>query len=219
VIAASAAAPTPGPVITLDRPCYVRTGPAPPPLTITGSGFSAGDPVAITDRLGTLHATGTVDASGALLVTVPGPGLVLRHLGEVRDTIIVTDRTPAGATLVARAPTFVSILGAGHGATPAARGLRSLRARTTWAFSGWPTDRTIFVHYLVGGRAVARQAFGRPAAPCGTLTIVRPLFPGTPHVADYRTQIDTHRHFSVDSRPRFDRLRVGLRLRFSPGRS
>ena len=204
------------PSIQLDLPCYVRTGPAPPQMTVTGTGFTPGDQVTITDSRGTLDATTTAGPEGTIDATFTGPSLVLKQPGQASDTVIAADRTATGATLTARAHTFISILGAGHGPTTSRRGLRALRERTTWVFSGWPVDKTIFVHYLVKGRAVARQAFGRPAAPCGVLHIVRPLFPKTPHVASYATQIDTHKHYSTHTTPRFTLLRVGLQLQFGP---
>jgi hypothetical protein len=216
--AGAAAAPA-QPSIHLDRACYVRTGPDAPEMAVTGSGFEAGEPVTITDSRGTVHATTTASPTGTIDATVGGPSFVLRRPGQARDTVIASQRTATGATLTARAHTFVSILGAGHGPTTSERGLRALRERTKWEFSGWPVDGTIFVHYLVKGRAVARQAFGRPTAPCGVLHIVRPLFPKTPHVASYATQIDTHKHYSPHTTPRFTLLRVGLQLEFGPNRA
>jgi hypothetical protein len=220
LLARGATAAAPGPTIGLDQACYVRTGPAPPPMTVTGAGFDPGDQVTITDTSGTLDATTTVSATGTIQASIAGPSLVLKQPGQASDTVIATDRTPTGTSIGARAHTFVSILGAGHGPTTSERGLRALRERTTWVFSGWPVNKTIFVHYLVKGRAVARQAFGRPASPCGLLHAVRPLFPKTPHVASYATQIDTHKHYSTKTTPRFTLLRVGLQLEFgpSPGR-
>jgi hypothetical protein len=194
----------------------VRTGPAAPEMAVTGSGFEAGEPVTITDSRGTVNATITAGVTGTIDATVAGPGLVLKRPGQAGDTITASQPTAAGATLTARTHTFVSILGAGHGPTTSESGLRALRERTTWEFSGWPVDKTIFVHYLVKGRAVARQAFGRPTAPCGLLHIVRPLFPKTPHVASYATQIDTHKHYSPHTTPRFTLLRIGLQLEFGP---
>jgi hypothetical protein len=204
------------PSIHLDRACYVRTGPAAPQMAVTGSGFEAGELVTITDSRGTVNATITAGATGTIDATIAGPGFLLRRPGQAGDTIIASERTAAGTTLTARVHTFVSILGAGHGPTTSEPGLRALRERTTWEFSGWPVDRTIFVHYLVKGRAVARQAFGRPTAPCGVLHIVRPLFPKTPHVASYATQIDAHKHYSPHTTPRFTLLRIGLQLEFGP---
>jgi hypothetical protein len=216
--AGGAAAAAPRPSIALDQACYVRTGLTPPPMTITGTGFEPGDLVTITDSRGTLDATTTVSATGTIATTVTGPSLLLKAPGQEGDTVIAADGTTSGATLTARAHTFISILGAGHGPTTSKRGLQALRERATWVFSGWPVNRTIFVHYLVKGRAVARQAFGRPAAPCGVLRTVRRLFPKTPHVASYATQIDTHKHYSTKTTPRFTLLRVGLQLEFGPNR-
>jgi hypothetical protein len=220
LIGSTAAAAAPAqPSIHLDRACYVRTGPAAPQMAVTGSGFEPGELVTITDSRGTVNATITASATGTIDATIAGPGLRLTQPGQAGDTIIASERTAAGTTLTARAHTFVSILGAGHGPTTSESGLRALRERTTWEFSGWPVDGTIFVHYLVKGRAVARQSFGRPAAPCGLLHIVRPLFPKTPHVASYATQIDTHEHYSPHTTPRFTLLRVGLQLEFGPNRA
>jgi hypothetical protein len=215
LVSGGATAATPAPSITLDRACYVRTGLTPPPMTITGAGFTPGDLVTITDSRGTLDATTMVST---IATTVTGPSLLLKQPGQEGDEVIAADGTSSGATLTARAHTFISILGAGHGTTTSKRGLRALRERTTWVFSGWPMNKTIFVHYLVKGRAVARQAFGRPAAPCGVLHTVRPLFPKTPHLASYATQIDTHKHYSTKTTPRFTLLRVGLQLEFGPNR-
>ena len=215
--ASVSSAATPGAAIHVDRACYVRTGKAPPSMTITGTGFEPGEQVTITDARNSLDATTTADATGAISASVVGPSLVLAKPGQVRDAIIATDRTAAGSTIVARTTTHVSILGAGHGQTRSERGLRALTERTQWVFSGWPVNRSIYVHYLVKGRAVARQSFGRPPGPCGVLHTIRRLFPKTPHVASYKTQIDTDKRYSPKTNPRFTLLRVGLQLRFGPG--
>ncbi len=200
--------------ISVDRACYVRTGPSAPPMTLAGAGFAPGGQVAITDSSGTLHATATATAAGALDARFPGPSLVLTTPGQQRDTIIATQPSATAPAIVATTATEISILGAGHGSTPSARGDKALTEPTGWVFSGWPAGKTIWVHYLVKHRQVARQAFGRASAPCGVLRVRKPLYPATPHTTSYRTQVDTVKRYSTATRPRFTLLRVGLQLEF-----
>lgn len=210
----SASAATPPATIHVDKACYVRTGAAAPRMRMLGSGFTPGDQVTVTDSTGTLDATTTVTATGAVAAGFAGPSIILKAPGQMRDTITATDRTATGSEIVARTTTHVSILGAGHGSTRSERGLRALRGRTSWVFSGWPLHRAIYVHYLYRHRQVARQSFGRPSAPCGVLHTRRALYPATPHHASYATQIDNVARYSSRTRPRFTLLHVGLQLEF-----
>ena len=57
----------------------------------------------------------------------------------------------------------------------------------------FPVGKTIYAHYLIKGKQVALQSFGRAPAPCGVLTVRRPLFPGTAQHRSYPLQIDTSR--------------------------
>ena len=209
-----AVAATTRPAIAVDKKCYVRTSAAAPRMSMTGSGFAPGGQVTITDRTGTLDATTTADATGRIDASFAGPGYKLKSPGQVKDTITASERSAAGTITAARTTTYVSILGAGHGATKSARGLKALTEPTDWVLSGWPVARTIYVHYLLKHKPVARQSFGRAVAPCGVIRVRRPLYPSTPHAKSYATQIDASEPFSVQARPRFTLLRVGLQLEF-----
>ena len=181
---------------------------------MTGSGFAPGGQVTITDRTGTLDATTTAGATGTIDASFAGPGYILKSPGQVRDTITASERTATGTTATATTTAYVSILGAGHGSTRSERGLRALTETTDWVFSGWPVGRSVYVHYLLDHRQVARQAFGRATGPCGLIRTRRPLYPSTPHAASYATQIDESKAFTTAVRPRFTLLRVGLQLEF-----
>ena len=200
--------------IHLDRACYVRLGPAPPRMTLTGSGFAPDDQVTVTDATGTLHATIDADSAGAVRATFAGPGKQLTQPGELRDTIIATDQTATGTEIVGSTVAYLSALGAAHGTTPSAQGLKALTEPTSWVFSGWPVGRPIYVHYLLKGKAVARQRFEQTTSPCGILRARAPLYPKTPHASSYRTQIDAQARYSPHTTPRFLGLKVGLELEF-----
>jgi hypothetical protein len=178
-------------------------------MTLTGSGFVPDTAVTITDSTNALQVSAPAGADGTLRVTFPGPGVTLPEPGELRDTITATQPAGAGA-LVASTTTLLSVRGAAYRLPRPAEGLRALTEVTAWSFSGWPVGRPVYIHYLVKGRAVARESFGRARGPCGLVRARRPLYPAKPHHAHYRTQIDTHARYSPHASPRFTRLPVSV---------
>jgi hypothetical protein len=207
--AGTASAATVPATLAVNAACYV-VGRTAPPITISGSGYAAGDEVSVSDRNG-LDATATVDAAGQFTVTTKAPVPDLRRPGQVKDTITAKDFNANGTTYVGTTTTYLSALAAAANKTRRAPGLQALTFRTKWSFSGFPVGRTIHAHYLFGGKVVANQAFGRAKGPCGTLTVTKRLFPSTPHHREYRLQIDAARRYAKTTTPRLDsKVGVGL---------
>jgi hypothetical protein len=199
--------------LSLDQACYVITSSV-PTMTITGSVFAPGVPVVITSSSGKLSAKVTADASGDISTSVASPTPSFTRPSEQRETITATQTPGPGEQIVGTAHTYITALGAEHGSTRKEPGLKALTETTTWSFSGFPVGKTIYAHYLIKGRQVAVQAFGRAPAPCGVLTVRRPLFPGTPQHRSYPLQIDTSRPLVKNTAPKITRLRVALALEF-----
>ena len=204
---ASGAAST---TLSLDKRCYVITRRI-PSMTITGSGYQPDSHVLITSTAN-VDASTTADAAGRISVTVRAPAPHFSSPSVKTFTFTATDEnvTPAiRATTRAR----VAPLGALHGSTPRASGLKALTERTKWSFSGFAPGRTVYAHYTIHGRQVALEAFGVARGGCGTLHTRAPLYPATPHHASYPVQFDSVHRFSPKTTPRITG-RVSLNTSF-----
>ena len=213
LIASAGAATATGPTLAVDQACYVLTSSV-PTMTITGTGFTPGIPVLITAATGRLSTKATPDATGAISASVAAPTLTFKKPSQKRETLTATQTETTGQKVSASTHTWITALGAEHGATRQEPGLKALTEKTTWSFSGFPVGKTIYAHYLIKGKQVALQSFGRAPAPCGVLTVHQPLFPGTPQHRSYPLQIDTSRPLVKDTAPKITKLRVSLALEF-----
>jgi hypothetical protein len=203
-VASAAATPA---TLAVDHACYVVTH-SRPPVTITGSGYTPGDPVSVTDTLDGIDAQPTANALGQISLTVKAPVPILSGPGEKLDTITAVDFPATGGEIKGTTTTQVSTIAALHGATKKRPGLRAFREKTKWAFSGYPGAH-VYGHFTFGGRLVATEDFGRTKGPCGILKVHRKLLPVTPRHQSYKVQIDDHRKFSKKTEPRID-LKVAL---------
>ena len=104
--------------------------------------------------------------------------------------------------IVATSPVRVAPLGALHGSTPKAPGLKALGETTNWSFSGFTPGQTIYAHYTIQGQQVASQAFGTAHGACGTLHARAPLYPAVPHHASYPVQFDGAKSYSPKTTPK-----------------
>ena len=206
----ASAAPHSAATLSLDKRCYVLTHRI-PSMTITGSGYRPHSQVLITSTAN-VDASTTADATGRISVRVRAPAPHFSTPSVKTFTFTAKDEnvTPAiDATTRAR----VAPLGALHGSTPKARGLKALTEPTKWSFSGFAPGRTIFAHYTIQGRQVALKAFGVAHGDCGTLHTRAPLYPATPHHASYPVQFDSVQRFSPKTTPRITG-RVSLNTSF-----
>ena len=201
--------------VSVDQACYVITSSV-PKMTITGSGFEPGVPVTITASPSHLAsaATATPDALGDISATVDAPVPKLVRPEKKGEIITATQDATTGQHVVGTTHTWITALGAEHGPTHKEPGLTALTETTTWSFSGFPVGKTVYAHYLIAGKQVALQSFGRAPAPCGVLKVRARLFPKKPLHRSYPLQIDTSRRLVKNTAPKITRLRVSLALEF-----
>ena len=169
-------------------------------MTISGSGYAPHSHVLITSTAN-VDASATANAAGKISVTVQAPAPSSRPHRSRRS-----DSPPRTSTPIRRSarPALARIapLGALHGSTPKAPGLKALTEPTSWSFSGFAPGRTIFAHYTIDGRQVALQAFGTARGACGTLRTRAPLYPATPHHSSYPVQFDSVGSYSRRTTPK-----------------
>jgi hypothetical protein len=196
--------------LSVDKPCYVLTKHI-PSIAITGSGYQPFSHVLITSTAN-VDASATANAAGKVSVKVraPAPHFAAPSVKTFRFTAKDENVTPA---ISASVRVRVAPLGALHGSTPKAPGLKALTEVTNWSFSGFAAGHTIFAHYTIKGRQVALKAFGVAHGDCGKLRTRAPLYPATPHHASYPVQFDSVRHFSPKTTPRLTG-RVSLNTSF-----
>jgi hypothetical protein len=204
------AAAAPRATLSVDKPCYVLTKRI-PSVIITGSGYRPFSHVLITSTAN-IDASTTADGAGKISVKVRAPAPHFSAPSVKTFTFTAKDEnvTPA---IRARIRVRVAPLGASHGSTPRAPGLKALTEVTNWSFSGFAPGRTIFAHYTIKGRQVALKGFGVAHGACGTLRTRAPLYPATPHHASYPVQFDSVQHYSPKTTPRLTG-RVSLNTSF-----
>lgn len=196
--------------LSVDKRCYVITRRI-PSMTITGSGYQPRSHVLITSTAN-IDASTTADGTGRISVTVraPAPHFSVPSVKTFTFTAKDENVTPA---IHANVRARVAPLGALHGSTPRAPGLKALSEPTNWSFTGFAPGRTIFAHYTIKGRQVALKAFGTAHGDCGKLHTRAPLYPATPHHASYPVQFDSVQRFSPKTTPRISG-RVSLNTSF-----
>ncbi len=199
IISLSAAGVGRAATLRVDRACYVlsRTIPS---MKITGAGYAPRSHVLITSSAN-LDASTTANGAGEISVKLRAPAPAFSVPSVKRFVFRAKDFTTHPA-VVAHITVRVAPLGALHGATPRARGLKALSERTSWSFSGFVPGHEIYAHYTLGGRQVAVQAFGVAHGACGTLHARAPLYPATPHHASYPVQFDSAYGYSRRTAPR-----------------
>lgn len=210
-VGGTAAAATVPATLAVNQACYIAAGKTRPTMIVTGTGYTPGDTVIVSDSTGTFDVSTTADPTGAISASGPAPVTFFSAPGEKPDTVTATDYSEDGNTYEGSAPTELSFLGATANKTRRAHGLTALTFKTKWSFSGFPEGKAIFGHYLYGKKTVARQRFGVAQGPCGLLTVHKRLYPATPHHRQYRIQIDARRAYSSHASPRLV-SKVGLEL-------
>jgi hypothetical protein len=183
----------------VNRPCYVITKKI-PSMTVTGSGYVPNSQVLITSTAN-VDATTTATATGTIALKLAAPAPHFTTPSVKTFTFTATDEG-ASPAIVASSAVRVAPLGALHGSTPKAPGLKALTETTNWSFSGFTTGQTIYAHYTINGQQVASQAFGTAHGACGTLRVRAPLYPATPHHASYPVQFDAAKGYSPKTAPK-----------------
>ena len=182
VAAVDAPASADAATLALSSPCPVSGA----KVTLTGSGFTPGATV----RFGQDVAGRTVaDAAGKIAGT-----FTAAHVATLSPrTFRVTAREPAHRSVAAarRFRVIRDLLLTNAPLQGAPRG------KTTWVFVGFRPGTAIYGHYRYRGRTVKNYRFGRPAGPCGTLTVRArrvPVAAGRLHAGTWTVQLDQRRH-------------------------
>jgi hypothetical protein len=182
--------------------CYVIAGKNAPPMAFAGSGYIPGDSVLVSSRDGTVDTSVKADALGRISGRADAPTPYFATPGAMKVVLTASDQTQAGKTITASTTVNITELGWEHGSTKRQPGLLALTENTNWSFSGFQPGKTIYGHYLYGGKQVALAVFGVAAPPCGTLTVRARLYPATPHHSSYSIQYDDSRLYTTKARPR-----------------
>jgi hypothetical protein len=211
VVSVASAAVTPA-TLAVNAACYATASAKDrPAITITGSGYSPDGQVIITDQSASLDVTTTASPTGMVDATAPAPVPDLTKPGFKKDTITATEYSDSGVEYQGTTTTDITLVEASAAHTKRAPGLKALTFKTRWSFSGFPEGKTIYGHYLYGGKFAARQAFGKAQGPCGVLTVHKRLFPATPKHREYVLQIDARKKYSKNATPRLvSKVGVGL---------
>jgi hypothetical protein len=207
----TAAAAAGAATLKLDRACYVFKGGHKPAVTVTGSGYGAGDPVAIESKSG-FGLNLTANSAGDIAGRAEAPLPPLSAAKAKKFTVTAKDFSGGAGSVVASASSHVTAFAASHGASKhKAPGNRALAEQVKWAFAGFPVHRSIYGHYLHASRLVTAQKFGRAKGPCGTLVVHKRGYPGNPRHSSYTVQLDSHRKYAKKTKPQL-RLKVALSI-------
>jgi hypothetical protein len=153
--------------------------------------------VHLTSSDGSVAATATADATGAITVTTGAPTAFFAR--PIAKTVTLTARDFAlnGSMISASTPVTFTTLAVLPQPTQA-----KLTSKVTWYFSGFTPGRFIFGHYL-RKKPVAGVRFGRAKGPCGLLKVRAHFYPGGhPRFRSYTLVFDNSRRYSKKTRPR-----------------
>jgi hypothetical protein len=182
--------------IAVHGACFVTGA----PVSITGLGFTPGAPVSIG---GEAFGSTVADASGNIAATVSAPsvGTIAPRTISITATDGANPANVAGARFPVIARTFNT--NAPLNGRP--------REKTTWRFAGFPAGTAIYGHYRHHGRTIKNYRFGKPAGPCGTLTVGARRMPIPSSRIRRRTwtlQLDQRRRYRRSGARRVIRFRI-----------
>lgn len=190
-LAAQASAAT----ISANRACYVNANPGiGAPMTITGGGFTPGDPISVSGS--TVFASATADANGNFAVTTNAPILPTIFPASRSTTLTAQDEyTGVSAQVVVRSANLAVSEKPGS--------VRHVsRQKVTFTFSGFTPGKHIYAHYL-RKKVVARMKFGKASGPCGTLRQKALMYPGGhPGHDSYTVTFESSKRYSKKAFPR-----------------
>jgi hypothetical protein len=192
-LALASAAPARAASLATDAPCYI----AGVPVAIHGTGFAAGQSIAVTGLPTALTAlSDSTGAFGVQVAQAPGPADPMRPGVQ---TVTAT------ATNVANpAETAATTFSVANYAFATDGGVKPPSALRTWRFSGFmfAPGAPIYGHFRHHGRTWANFRFGVPQGPCGTLKRRAPLIPSR-HLAPglWTIQVDQSPIYHAATRP------------------
>ncbi len=181
--------------ISANKACYVNVNPATgETMTITGSGFTPGDTVALSG--GTVSDTAIADAAGNVVFTTNAPELRFTGPGAERTRLTATDKGKGlSVTTVVRSANL-SV------ATKPGSVKNVKQDKVTFSFSGFAPGKHIYGFYA-RKKIVAHARFGKASGPCGMLTQKALLYPsGHPPKNQYTVTFESTPKYSRRAFPR-----------------
>lgn len=201
VVGAVAAQAASAATLSVNAACYVYATKTPPTMVIAGSGYAPGDLVEISSNVGFVDATATANAAGNIALSTTAP-LPPKAAARAQRVVLTADDESVNGPITATVPLSVAYLYVFHGGAKKRPGLGAFREKTSWAFSGFKPGKSIWGHYIIHGRQVAKVRFGRASGPCGVLKTRAKLYPATPHFRSYPVQVDNSKRYSKHSFPK-----------------
>jgi hypothetical protein len=187
--------------------CYVKGE----PVTVTGTGFTAGATVSLGAGVG---GSGVADATGRVVIQTTAPPV--RGVGPRTVSVDATDgANPANTAPAVTFKVVSELLGANYAQAIGGRP----RQRTTWRFAGFAEGLPIYGHFRFRGRTRRNFRFGLARGVCGALTVrarrvpVRVVRPGL-----WTLHVDQARRYSPRTEDqRHLRFRISRTFRRSAG--
>jgi hypothetical protein len=189
VTAIGAAAPAGAATVSVQGACFIEQQ----QITTSGAGFTPGGSVSYAFD-GVAADFSPADASGDVFTTIAAPTL---DAGVLVHTFNLTATDQANPAIVGSLPVTVTKFGASIHPSKA-----KPSHRVKFAIRGMPPGVTIYLHYVLHRHVKTTATLGKPAAPCGTLTIKRRYFPfDKPAAGTWTLQFDGKKHYSSTTRP------------------
>jgi hypothetical protein len=192
--AGALAAQAPAATIVANESCYVNVNlAAGAPMTITGTGFTAGDQVTVSG--GTALAFATVAANGTFTVTTQAPILPTIYPALETTTLTARDLHGVSATTTVESANLAVSMNPSSVHHPD-------RTKVMFKFSGFTPGQPIHAYYLHDKKVVAEVKFGNAAGPCGTFRQKALMYPGGhPRYQQYTVAFESSRHYSRKASP------------------
>ncbi|HEY5316428.1 MAG TPA: hypothetical protein VIJ20_00505 [Solirubrobacteraceae bacterium] len=195
-ISGVAAAQASAAAIAVTQACVVNANPAEgSPMTVNGTGFTAGDSINLQTVTGDAFGTATADVNGNFTATFAAPTLSTPNPAAGAFTLQAMDETDGVTT----ASTTFDVANLAVATNPARA---KPNKKVTWSFSGFTSGAQIYAHYLHGKKVTATMRFGRAGGPCGVLKTRKVFYPGHAKYGSYKIQIDDARRYSATTLPR-----------------
>lgn len=175
--------------LTTDLPCYLEQQ----PMTITGSGFTAGGSWSVSAEQ--LFDFGTADAAGNFVSTNETAPIIPKITTKPKTfTLTGKDGDAVVATTTFRVVNFL--------VKPASTNGKPT-GTTRWNFSGFLPGKAIYFHVRKGGRTWTQKA-GKGSAPCGTLKTRLRRLPAVPasqiSFGTYKIAVDNRKRYTKGGR-------------------
>jgi hypothetical protein len=167
-------------------------------LTLSGTSFSPGAPVAIA---GDVTGAAQADAAGTFTTSIVAPPVA--ELGPRVVTVTAVDRLNPANTFTLRVKVVREAFGSNR---PVAGRPQEI---TTWRFAGFEPGRPIYAHFVLHDRSRGDYRFGVARGDCGTLTTRAPRIPGVRALAPGRWTL------KLDQRKTYDDAAPGSVAQFS----